>query len=172
MRVTCGLAPLCLALACLGFGCGYGLVGSGTTTPVRVLTLENDSLEPGVDLMLAAALRRELERSPSLRLVDNAATGGYGVAGKVVSVFSSGRTFTPGVRALEYTLSVQLDLQVRGPMGRPVEIDPFAEHATEIYLASSDVQINAKNRQEALRRLAGILATRIRRELESAAESA
>lgn len=167
MRVlVIGLGVAALAAST---GCGYRLVDSGgASVPVAVTTLTNDSLEPGVEFVLAAALRREIERTGGLRVVDEPRASGYRVGGRVAAVESMGRTFTPGVRALEYTLIVQLDLAVTGPGGRPVTIDPFAQRGAEIYLASIDLQISRKNREEALRRVAALLAARIRREIEGA----
>jgi len=157
-----------LALAPLaGAGCGYRLAGaSGDPVPVSVGTLTNDTAEPGVELVLGAALRRELERAGGFRLVERAVPAAYAVRGRVTGVETLGRTFTPGVRALEYTLTVHLELAVTAPGGRPVPLDPFAMRAVDVYFASTDVEIGRKNRDEALRRLAAMLAARIRRELE------
>ncbi len=164
MVLRAALAALAIFVAS---GCGYRLAHSpGPDVPVRVSTLTNDTLEPGVELMLASALRREIDRTGGLRLVERATTSGYQVGGRVLRVETVSRTFTPGVRALEYTVTVQLELRVTGPGGRRVAIDPFAQRASEIYLASTDVQISRKNRDEALRRVAALLADRIRLEIE------
>jgi len=150
-----------------GTSCAYRFAGHGSErVPVAVPTLANDSLEAGIELMLGAALRRELAGSGRFELVEKTRDDGYAVRGRVADVETVGRTFTPGVRALEYTVTVQLELTVSGPGGQSIAIDPFAQQATEVYLASTDVQLGRKNRDEALRRLAGMLAARIRRELE------
>lgn len=165
-RIARALAPA-VALFLVLPGCGYRLAGRGALrADVVVPTLANDSLEPGVELVLAAALRRELDRTGRFRVVESATDAAYAIRGRVAAVETLGRTFTPGVRALEFTLTVQLDLAVSGPGGRPIAIDPFAQRAADIYLASTDIEISRKNRAEALRRLAGMLAARIRRELE------
>jgi hypothetical protein len=150
----------------LSSGCAYRLAeGDAPRVPIAVETLTNDTLEPGVELTVAAALRREFGRAGRLRLVEQPVASGYAIQGRIAAVDTVGRTFTPGVRALEYTVSMRLDLIVSGPGGRPVAIDPFATTASEIYLASTDVEISRKNRAEALRRLSALLAARIRGEL-------
>jgi hypothetical protein len=169
---------IAFALALVGLlawpGCSYRLAGrrGSGEVPVALPTWTNDSLEPGAELVLAAALRRELERSGRFRVVERRRADGFAVQGRIAAIETFGRTFTPGIRAIEYTMVVQLDLAVSGPGGRRVAVDPFAQRATDIYLASTDIEISRKNRDEALRRLAGMLAGRIRRELERAVEAA
>lgn len=162
------LLLLASGLACAASpGCGYRLAeGDAPRVPIAVETLTNDTREPGVELTVASAMRREFGRAGRLRLVDQPVASGYAIQGRIAAVDTVGRTFTPGVRALEYTVSMRLDLVVSGPGGRPVAIDPFATTATEIYLASTDIEISRKNRAEALRRLSALLAARIRGELQ------
>lgn len=154
-----------LILCFVASGCGYQLAGGqAPPSPVIVDTLDNDSLEPGIEIVLASALRRELASSPSFRLVDRGGDA-YRVAGTVTAVDTLGRTFTPGVRALEFTVTVRLSLDVRGPGGAGLPFDRFASEASEIYLASTDIEISRKNREEALRRVSALLARRIHDEL-------
>ncbi len=54
-----------------------------------------------------------------------------------------------------------LALDIRRRDGSEVAIDPNALKESEIYLASSDIEVTRKNRQEALRRVASLLAGRI-----------
>jgi outer membrane lipopolysaccharide assembly protein LptE/RlpB len=170
VRLAVAVPFVVAAAALAGAGCAYRLAEpGGAPRPVAVVTLTNDTREPGVEWVVGAALRRELSAAGALRVVETPRPAGFVVGGRVSSVEVSGRTFTPGVRALEYTLTVVLDLAVSAPGGRLLAIDPFAESASEIYLASADVQLARKNREEALRRVADVLAARIRRELERAA---
>jgi hypothetical protein len=151
----------------VSLGCSYRLADADSPrVPIAVATLTNDTLEPGAELAVGAALRREFGRAGRLRLVEQPSASGYSIAGRVAAVDTVGRTFTPGVRALEYTLSMRLDLRVSDPDGRPVYIDPFATTASEIYLASTDIEISRKNRAEALRRLSALIAARIHGELQ------
>ncbi len=148
-------------------GCGYRLAEADRArVPIAVETLTNDTLEPGAELVVGAALRREFGRAGTLRLVEQPSPSGYWIQGRIAAIDTVGRTFTPGVRVLEYTIAMRLDLRVSDPDGRPVYIDPFATTASEIYLASTDIEISRKNRAEALRRLSALLAARIRGELQ------
>jgi hypothetical protein len=56
---------------------------------------------------------------------------------------------------------MELGLSVARRDGTLVAIDPNALTESERYLASSDVEVTRTNRQEALRRLAGVLAGRV-----------
>ena len=161
------MAVLLLALLLLCGGCGYRLAAVGpATVAVRVDTLINESIEPGIGLTLAAALRRETERTAGFRLVESARVPAYTVSGRVRSVDTFGRTFTPGIIAIEYTVTIQLDVILRGPSQELLKVDRFAQQASEIYLASADLQISQKNREEALRRVSMILADRLLAEIQ------
>ena len=50
--------------------------------------------------------------------------------------------------------------------GKRLKLDRFSLSESEIYLASADVQIGRKNRDEALRRLSALLADRIYDEID------
>jgi hypothetical protein len=56
---------------------------------------------------------------------------------------------------------MELALTLARRDGTPVAIDANALAESERYLASSDLEVTRTNRQEALRRLAGILAGRV-----------
>jgi hypothetical protein len=71
------------------------------------------------------------------------------------------RSFSSILFALEYEVRMELGLSVARRDGTPVPIDPHALTEAERYLASSDVEVTRTNRQEALRRLAGVLAGRV-----------
>ena len=148
-------------------GCSYRLAASGAApVGVRVQTLTNDSIEPGIGLTLAGTLRREIERTAGFRLTEASGPSTYSVSGHVRSVETFGRTFTPGILAIEYTVTVQLDLVLVGPGNVRLPVDPFAQRASEIYLASGDLQISQKNREEALRRVSMLLADRLLAEIQ------
>ena len=63
--------------------------------------------------------------------------------------------------ALEYRVEVTLALDLQDASGRQIRIDPAALKQAEVYLASADAEAARKNRQEALRRIADLLAGRI-----------
>ena len=146
-------------------GCGYSVVrygeGLGDVRRVAIRGLSNDSFEPGVDTLMSEALAREFLRRGALRLVDTPETADLVIGGSVASVSVRRRSFSSILFALEYEVSMQLKLSVARRDGTEVPIDPNALLESERYLASSDVEVMRTNRQEALRRLAGVLAGRV-----------
>jgi hypothetical protein len=155
------LTALVLALA----GCGYSFVrygeGLGDVRRVAIEGLSNDSFEPGVEALVSDALSREFMRRGALRLVDTKETADLIISGSVKSVDVRGRSFSSILFALEYEVRMELALSLTRRDGTEVAIDPNALVDAERYLASSDIEVTRTNRQEALRRLAGVLAGRV-----------
>ena len=83
------------------------------------------------------------------------------ISGRVLPIWASARSFSSVVQALEYELTLALELHVTKADGSEVAIDPRATRETERYLASADVEALHKNRQEALRQAAALLAGRV-----------
>lgn len=150
----------------LGVGCGYQFsqmprAGRAPVT-VDLPTFENDTFEPGIELALGAALRREFARAGPIRGVDDSANADYTLRGQVTSVDTASRTLTPGVRAIEFTVTVRLEaVLVRNSDGRRLRLDRLSTSAREVYLASFDLEVSRKNREEALRQITALLADRI-----------
>jgi len=146
-------------------GCGYAFVryggGLGEVRSVAVNTPRNDSYEPGVEFVVADALRREFLRRRGVRLVENPHEADLVLSGRVLPIRARGRSFSSVILALEYELTLALDLKATKADGSEVEIDPRALRETERYLASADVEALNKNRQEALRQAAALLAGRV-----------
>lgn len=159
------LALVPLALAPGLPGCGYQLVRyeeeGRELGRVAVRTPRNDSFEPGIERMVADALRREFLRRGALELVDDADSADLVVSGRVLPIRAVGRSFSSVVLALEYELTLELELQATRRDGSEVAIGRRALFETERYLASADVEATRKNRQEALRRLSQVLAGRV-----------
>ena len=157
------LASFSLLLASLG--CGYSVVrygsGLGDVHRIAIRGLTNDSFEPGVEALVSDALAREFAQRGALRLVDDPATADLVIGGSVKSVDIRQRSFSSILFALEYQVRMQLGVTVKRRDGSEVPIDPNALVESERYLASSDVEVTRTNRQEALRRLAGVLAGRV-----------
>jgi hypothetical protein len=149
----------------LALGCGYQVLRRGTASPearrVAIETLENDSTEPGLELMVTDAIRRELLSRGGVLLVSDPGDADLVVEGRVMPVQTRTQSFSSVVLALEYTLTLTLDLKLRRADGRRLDLDPLSLRDREIYLASADVEAGRKNRQEALRRVAGLLASRV-----------
>lgn len=159
------LALACVALALLLGACGYSFVrygdGLGDVRRVAIRGLVNDSFEPGVEALVSDALTREFLQRGALRLVDDPAAADLVIGGAVKRVEVRRRSFSSILFALEYEVRMELGLSVARRDGTPVAIDPNALTESERYLASSDVEVTRTNRQEALRRLAGVLAGRV-----------
>lgn len=156
MPVRIVIVSLLLAVA----GCGYSLVGAGLAEAgsIAIRTPENASFEPGLEWVVAQALRRELLRRDSARLVEDPAKAAWVVSGRVLPVTHHSRSFSSTVLSLEEEVRVSLDLDVTARDGSVVELGGLQE--TERYLASADIEVQRKNRGEALQRVASVLASR------------
>ena len=166
-------AAIFLLLLAAGSGCGYSLVGysagfDGIRT-VAIETPENDSFVPGVEYVVADALRREFLRRGAVRIIDDPAAADLVLGGAVNKVVSSGRSFSSVVFSLEYELVLELELEGRRADGQPIVIGNRSLRESEYYLASADVEATRKNRDEALRRIAAVLAQRVHENLFEAA---
>ena len=164
-----------VALALLAGGCGYrSLVGPGLDAeglarePVRltVMALRNDSPEPWLDRIVNDALRREMTTRAGLRVVDDPGGAELVLRGRIRPVNIRSQSFSSFVAALEFSLTLQLDLEIVRGEGDVVRLDPTMLAATDVYLASADVEVTRTNRLELLRRLSDVLATRVADALE------
>jgi hypothetical protein len=164
-----GFAAALLVLAFAAAGCGYQLIDyarpEGATRRVALPTLRNDSYEPGVELLVADALRREFLRRGAFQLIDDPEAADVVVSGSVRPIQTSSTSFSSVVLALEYQVSLTLDLHAKRADGREVALDPRSLRESERYLASADVNALRRNRQEALRRIASVLAVRVHDEV-------
>jgi hypothetical protein len=149
------LALLCVALA----GCGYRLAAGDLRAlgRVAIVTPSNDAGEPGFERVVADALRRELLRRGGGRLAEDPAAAELVVRGRILKVETAARSLSSVVLAFEYETRVTLELRaLRGE--EIVEVARLEE--TERHLASADVEASRKNRDEAMRRVASVLAAR------------
>jgi hypothetical protein len=164
-----GFAAALLVLACAGAGCGYQLIDyarpEGPARRVALPTLRNDSYEPGVEFLVADALRREFLRRGAFQLTDDPAAADVVVSGSVKPIVTRSTSFSSVVLALEFQVSLSLDLHAKRADGSEIALDPRSLIETERYLASADVNALRRNREEALRRLASILAVRVHDEV-------
>lgn len=143
--------------------CSYRLAGdwgSGATT-VSIVTLENDSVEAGVERIVSRALRKEFGRRGGARLVGDPNAADLIIRGRVLPLYTSSNSFSTVALAVEYQVRMTLSLRVEDRAGAAIAIGPYALSETEFYLASADAEASRKNRQEALRRIADVLAARI-----------
>ncbi len=159
------LVPTFLALLVAGSGCGYSLVryggALGDVRAVAVSTPSNESYEPGIEFVVADALRREILRRRGVRLVNDPEQADLVLQGSVLPIEASGVAFSSVSLTIEYQVTLSLRLEAIRAGGEPVAIDPRALQESERYLASADVQAARKNRDEALRRAASVVAERV-----------
>lgn len=164
-RLRSTLGVVLASVLGVGPGCGYTVVRYHEAIPgaqtLAIKPLENRTFEPGVETVVLDALRREALERDGLRLVDDPAKADLVLAGKVRSLKVNARSFTSVVLAAEYEVSLGLALVVVRQGGKPIPIDPRAQSERDHYLASADVEAMRKNRQEAIHRLASILADRV-----------
>jgi len=160
-------AALSAALALLAGGCfaGYEIVryenALGGVRTIAIQSLANESYEPGVDAIVSDALVGEFLRRGALELIDDDAAADLVINGAVEDVVVQSRTFSSIQFALEYAVTLKVRLDVKRRDGTPVEIDDRSLQESELYFASADVETMRKNRVEAMRRVAGILAGRV-----------
>jgi len=150
----------CVALA----GCGYQWVAAGRELPgvasVAIRTPVNDSREPGLEYVVADALRRELLRRGGSKLSEDPDAADLVVSGSVRPLQVSARSFSSVVLGYEYEVTLSVDLTARTRDGNELPVEQQALSESERYLASADVEAQRKNRQEALRRVAQLVAVR------------
>lgn len=165
MRLLTLATALLVGSACLSLvsGCSYRLIRDtdGRDVTVSVVTLENDSVEPGLELTVTRALRQEFLRRAAPRLVADARSADLVVRGRVQPLTTRANSFDSVALALEYRVEVTIDLAITRGDAEAIEIDPAALTEAELYLASADAEAARKNRAEALRRIAEVLAGRV-----------
>jgi uncharacterized protein YbjQ (UPF0145 family) len=166
-RARRALACLAVAASLAATGCfaGYELVryenALGDVKTVAIEALANRSFEPGADAILSDAITSEFLRRGALELVDDEAAADLVIGGVVEEVAVQGRTFSSIQFALEYAVTVRLRLDVRRRDGSEVDLDERVMQESDLYFASADVEAMRKNREEAVRRVAVILAGRL-----------
>jgi hypothetical protein len=81
--------------------------------------------------------------------------------GRIRPLDTISNSFSSFVAALEFSVTMALDLEVVRSGGLVVRLDPQLLTETELYLASADIEITRTNRLEALRHLSDVLASRV-----------
>ncbi len=156
---------LCALLVLPAAGCGYRFARSADATDgVTVLAIRtptNESFDPGIEFAVANALRREALRRGRLRLTETVPAADLVLSGKVLPIRTRGLAGSSVGRALEYKVTLELELTATQKDGGEIAFDPRSLRATERYLASADVEATRKNRLEALRLAASNIAGRV-----------
>ena len=158
-------------------GCGYRNMLSAATPAesdaegpgrvrVAVIALRNDSPEPWLDRILTDAMRREIDARGDFGFVNDPNRADLVIRGRIRPLEVVSKSFSRFVAALEYSLTLRLDLEVVRAKGDIVRLDPSMLSETDVYLASADIEITRTNRLEVLRRLSDLLAARVADSLE------
>lgn len=158
-------------------GCGYRSLLSAPTSGdagserrpesrVAIEALRNDSPEPWLDRILTDAMRREIGARSGFVFVNDPLRADLVIRGRIHPLKIQSKSFSRFVAALEYGLTLQLDLEVVRAKGDIVRLDPKMLSETDVYLASPDIEIVRSNRLEVLRRLSDLLASRVADSLE------
>jgi len=161
-------AWLLLALS----ACGYSVPGALPDTRLGRLAIhapENHTAYEGLGRVVGDALRREALRRPGCELVEDPSRADWVLTGRVLRVEGESASLSPVVLELERELTLALELRARGADGREVRGRRRTLRETERYLSSPDPEARRKNRDEALRRAAHVLAARF---LDRVAEAA
>jgi hypothetical protein len=130
-------------------------------TRIAILTLRNDSPEPWLDRIVADAMRREIGSRIGFDFVNDPHRADLVVRGRIQPLNVRSKSFSRFVAALEYGLTLQLDLEVVRAQGDIVRLDPRMLSESDVYLASADIEVTRSNRLEVLRRLSDLLASRL-----------
>lgn len=157
-----------LALLLLGSsGCGYRPVGASRLGAegyerIEIQFFENESAQPGFELMLAEAFAEEFARRGQLAPV-------YGPRARPVDLVLGGAIRSVDVRpaafssvglALENQIEVRLRVRLSRPGGELIwEYERF--ELEERFRSSADASVRDSNREQALRKLASDAAGRI-----------
>ena len=162
----CGFRLVALAIIQLaGFGCGYKFIDYSEPIAdlgsVAIQTFKNESYEPGVEFVVADALRREFLRRGAVVLVDDAIDADLVVSGVVEPIVTRARSFSTIALALEWEATLQLVVYAERSGGIRTRLDEDATLATERYLASADIEATRQNRDEAIRTMASNLAAHV-----------
>jgi hypothetical protein len=162
VRRWLALASVVLAASACGYRfVRYEAAPGGAHQSVAIRALRNDSFEPGIDSVMNDALRREFLRRGALRIVEDPGGADLVIGGAVLPVVWSTRSFSSVNFAIEYEVTLRLRLEVARSDGEKIPLDATALAESELYLASADVEVTRKNREEALRRVAASLAVRV-----------
>ncbi len=160
-RFVLGCAVL-VAAGCSNYHVVRTDAALGPVRRVAIQTLKNHSFEPGIEVMVSDALRREFQRGGGIAVVGDPAQADLVLSGTVLDLVTSARSFSSVAFGLEYQVELRLALTAQRTDGTQIALDPSAMRDWELYLTSSDVEAERKNRDEALRRVATVLAERTR----------
>jgi len=135
--------------------------GESASTRISVLALRNDSPEPWLDRIVTDALRREFDVRGLFDFVNDPRGADVVLRGRIGQLGTLSKSFSRFVAAVEYGLTLRLDLEAVLSSGDIVRLDSGMLSESDVYLASPDIEVTRTNRLEVLRRLSDVLASRV-----------
>lgn len=162
LRLVAGTLAAVVVWGCSGYHVVRTDTALGPVRRVAVQTLENHSFEPGIEVMVSDALRREFQRGGGVAVVADPAQADLVLSGAVLDLVTTARSFSSVAFGLEYQVELRLALTAKRADGNVIALNADALREWELYLTSADVEAERKNRDEALRRVASVLAERTR----------
>jgi hypothetical protein len=139
-----------------------------TSRPTRlaVIALRNDSPEPWLDRIVTESMRREMGTRGGFDLVNDPGRADLIIRGRIRPIGNRAESYSSFVAAVEFAITLALDLEVVRRGGDIVRLDSAMLSETDVYLASGDIEVTRTNRLELLRHLSDLLAARVADSLE------
>lgn len=158
----CALLPAC-GYAPVG---GKGVFGPDVRT-IELLAFDNKTREPGLEQMVADAMAEEFERRGWLdaELQGEIANPDLVMRGVLQSATVRSSSYSAGGFALEESIDVTLDVDVRRSTTGEVLYQHPGFRVHEVFLSSADPQVYASNKEQALRRVSSEIASQVHDEL-------
>lgn len=135
-------------------------------TSIAVIALQNDTPEPWLDRILTDAMRREISARAGFEFINDPNGADLVLRGRIRQLDTRSVAFSRFVAAVEYGVTLNLDLELLFAGGNIVRLDPRMLSEADSYLASADIEVTRTNRLEVLRRLSDLLASRVADSIE------
>jgi hypothetical protein len=152
--------------------CGYrALDGRGAFGPdvktIEVEAFENSSTAPGLEQQVADAMVEEFARRAWLEpvLQGQVSNPDLILSGLLRTADVRSNSFSAGGLALEERVEVRFDVSVKRSVSGEVVYQHPSFSVTEVFLSSADPMVYASNKEQALRRVASVIAERVHDEL-------
>ncbi len=145
--------------------CGYRMVGKETHVPsglnsVAIPTFKNQTYEPGIEVPFTQAFLKEFIQDRRVNVVGRAQADSL-LEGVITDFWIRSVSYDRSGLVLEYQTAVVLDLVLKDRTGKVLwEQKSFSE--TQWFRASSSVLTSEANKTAAIRKIAGLVAERLR----------
>ena len=162
------LAGLLLGLCACGYRPldGRGAFGPDVKT-IEVEAFENASTAPGLEQQVADAMVEEFARRAWLEpvLQGQVARPDLVLSGLLLTADVRSNSYSSGGLALEERVEVRFDVSVKRALSGEVVYRHPSFSVMEVFLSSADPMVYASNKEQALRRVASVIAERVHDEL-------